>query len=283
MDGAKEVTRVDVASDGGRLFCGYFGDGPPTLLAVHGVGFDHWQLRPHLDSLAASMRVVYFDLRGHGRSARAPAETLDHDAWTRDIEAVRSAAAVGPTFLFGHSYGGFLALEHALRYPGALAGLILCSTAPALDFFEVSLAEARRRAGPDAAERVVRGFGQPLVEDDVFRRVFRELLPLYFHRPDAHDLDALFGGIDYRATMLDHAHAECLPRYDLRDALARVRVPTLIVNGDDDWLMPVAHGARRLHEGIPRSELAVLERSGHFPFIERPRELADLVRRFVCR
>jgi pimeloyl-ACP methyl ester carboxylesterase len=63
--------------------------------------------------------------------------------------------------------------------------------------------------------------------------------------------------------------------------LAGIRVPTLILAGAHDWIMPADEGARRLHAEIPESELVVFEESGHFPFIEEADRFRDVVRRWI--
>ena len=106
------------------------GSGPTVVVLHGGTGLDHQYLRPMIESWTAFARVVLFDHRGNGRSA-APEDwaSVTLETMVDDIDSIRAAAGAERMFLFGHSYGGFLALRYALLHPSRLDGLILASTA----------------------------------------------------------------------------------------------------------------------------------------------------------
>jgi proline iminopeptidase len=99
-----------------------------------GLGLDHTHLHPWLDPLGDVLRLVYYDHRGNGRSDGPFQKTWTHADLTADAEALRRELGLGRMVLLGHSYGGFLALDYAVRYPDLLSHLILVSTAPAVDY-----------------------------------------------------------------------------------------------------------------------------------------------------
>src|SRR5258706_4268628 len=102
-----------------------------AIVALHGgLGFDHSYLRPWLDPLAEHAQLIYFDLRGHGQSARHGMENVDHATFVSDIDSLREFFGHDRVTVFGHSYGGFLALEYALKHPDCVDALVLCSTGP---------------------------------------------------------------------------------------------------------------------------------------------------------
>ncbi len=249
------------------------GSGPVTILALHGgLGSDLSSLRPWLDPLSEQATVVYYDHRGNGRSPRSPSDSsADMDVWVEDADAVRRHLGLERVVLLGHSFGGCIAQEYALRYPDRLDGLILCSTAPAYDHLEVVVANVRDRGTPEQAAAFEAGFAAPPASDDAMREGFGVILPLYFHAPDApHQRQAIRALVDETAFSAASyvASAAALTTFDTRDRLGGITAPTLVLNGDDDFLTPTDHAARRLHAAIPDSELAVLDRSGHFPHIE---------------
>ncbi len=77
--------------------------------------------------------------------------------------------------LLGHSYGGFLAQEFALRHPERLSGLILCSTTPAFDYGDVVMGNASRRGEPEQVELLNEGFGAPVASDEPLANIARSV------------------------------------------------------------------------------------------------------------
>jgi proline iminopeptidase len=252
------------------------------MLVMHGgPGLDHTYLRPGLDPLGDAVELIYYDHRGNGRSPDPEEwDAVSHDSWARDADALRARLGHERVLLFGHSYGGFLALEYALRFPERLRGLILCDTAPALDYPEVVAANARARGTPEQVEAALAGFSEPAADDDALRDLWLTILPLYFHdyRPAYAEQSR---DILYRAAAFNHAFFRCVAEYDVRERLDGIDVATLILVGRDDWIAPVAEGAERIHAGLPRSELRVFEHSGHFPFVEEPERFRSTVREWL--
>src|SRR3954464_993 len=120
------------------------GQGRGMLVMHGGLGLEHRYFRPSLDPLAEQVRLVYYDHRLHGQSGRPPIETLTHEQLVDDAEALRQHLGLGQMVLFGHSYGGTLAMMYALKYPQNLAGLVLSNTYAAFDYPEVVQANAAR-------------------------------------------------------------------------------------------------------------------------------------------
>jgi proline iminopeptidase len=252
------------------LFYERVGSGPP-MLVMHGTGFDHQYVRRGLDPLADSVELIYYDHRGNGRSPTPLNwDAVTHESWAADADALRNRIGFEQVLLFGHCYGGYLAQEYALRYPERVAGLILCATAPAFDHAEAALANARSRGTPEQFELLLGGLTHPIPSTENFGDLFRAVLPLYFHSPDRSEDTAIFEGTVWSAAAFNHSFFRCLPHFSVVERLGEIGVPTLILSGDDDWIMPLNPAAERLHAGIPHSELVVFERCGHFPWAEAP-------------
>jgi proline iminopeptidase len=256
----------------------------PLFLAMHGgLGFDHSYFRPALDALSAHLRVVYYDHRGNGRSDE-PSDwrTVSHATWVEDAERLRQHLGAETMVLFGHSYGGLLAQEYALRYPERLAGLILCSTYPSFAHAAVAIGNAAARGTPEQLKALTSGLAGPVSDEETFVRSCRAILPLYFNRPTAAHVSS-FDDVRFRVNAFNHAFFECLPTFSMAGRLGQIRVPTLVIGGDDDWIAPTAHGAALLHQGIPDSELAILTGAGHFPFVEEPDTFLRVITEWVSR
>lgn len=262
---------MDVAFNGTRLHYSEHGTGRPVLVLHGGLGLDQSTLRPWLDPLGDRVRLVFLDLRGCGQSEPIAAdEPVTHATWVDDADALRNHLGFDCWTVFGHSYGGFLALEYALRHPDRTAGLILCSTAPAFDHVGVAMANAEARGTPEILSALESALSGPSPSDGAFEATWRALAPLYLHRPTPEVLPAITDGIRYRAEAFNASQGRCLPTYDVRDRLGEITAPTLVVGGRHDWAYPPEYGAIPLAEGIPGAELVLLEQSGHFPFVEEP-------------
>ncbi len=153
-----------------ELFYETIGTGRLLITLHGGMGLDHSCFRPWLDPLAAHAAIVYVDQRGHGRSSRpATYDGIDVGTWARDMDALRAHLGYDKVVLLGHSAGGFIAQVYALRYGDHLAGLILDSTAPVIDYGEVIQRNAAARGTPAQLQAVAATFGgAPFATDDEF-------------------------------------------------------------------------------------------------------------------
>ena len=269
--------------DEGIVYHASVGAGPPLVL-LGGIHFDHTHLRPWLDPLCDIATVVYVDHRGTGQSPTPDNfDRLDHDTWVGDIAALINQLGCERMVLFGHSYGGFLAQEFALRHPSRLDGLILCDTASAMDYSDVIMANAKARASGDLLETVIHALTQPSTDDHALRQTWLDILPLYFHRFEPKYRDLFSEGVRYSAGAFNRGFFECLPGIDMTESLQQVDVPTLVLGGRHDWVAPVEQGAERLHKALSNSEMVVFEESGHFPFIEEPGRFVSTVMAWLQR
>ena len=116
--------------NGTELFYVEVGEGVPCLVMHGGLGGDHSALHPWLDPLGDVMQLVYYDHRGNGRSGRPPSGMITFERLCADADALREQLGFEKVAVLGHSYGGFVALEYALRYRERLSRLILLGTSP---------------------------------------------------------------------------------------------------------------------------------------------------------
>jgi proline iminopeptidase len=115
-----------------RLYVRDVGRGVPLMVLHGGPDFDHEYLLPDMDRLAGSFHLMYYDQRGRGRSFSG--EQPDEVAMATevdDLDRVRESFGFESIAILGHSWGGLLAMEHAIRHPARVSHLILMNTAPA--------------------------------------------------------------------------------------------------------------------------------------------------------
>jgi proline-specific peptidase len=271
--------------DGARLYYRDIGQGPPIIVLHGGPSFDHNYLLPDLDCLADAFRLIYYDQRGRGESAEnVQPEDVTLASEIADLDAVRAYFQLESVALLGHSWGGLLAMEYALRHPERVSYLILLNTAPASHDDCALFLRERDASDPDAVEtlRVLEarpGFAEG---DDLEARAtyYRVYYGMTLRSPEP--LDRLIenlqvgwtkeGVLKARAvgSKLWHETYESTG-YDLLLALTQLRIPTLILHGDYDFV-PLAC-ATHIAEAIPGARLVVVPDCGHFSYIERPDEV----------
>ena len=274
------------------LFCRDVGDGPPIVVLHGGPDFDHTYLLPELDRLGESFRLIYYDQRGRGRSAGGVRpDDLSLASEIDDVERVRSRFGLESTAVLGHSWGGLLAMEYAIRHPDRVSQLILLDSAPASpgdwQIFRDEL--ARGRPAGDLEEM------QAIAATDAYRRGELDAEAAYYRihfqstlrRPDLLELlvPRLRKYFTAEGVLLARAIEDRLyhdtsgsPDWDLFPALAKLDVPTLVLHGEHDFV-PLELVAR-IAAAVPGAQLSVLPECGHFTYLEAPELVLDEVSRF---
>jgi proline iminopeptidase len=264
--------------NGTELFYVEVGEGVPCLVMHGGLGFDHTSLHPWLDPLGEEMHLIYYDHRGNGRSGRPPLETLTFEQFCADADALREHLGYEKVAVLGYSFGGFIALEYALRYPERLSHLILLDTAPAFDYGEEIEANARRKGATQEELDALEASDDNEAE---FWRSWNLIVPLYFHTFDEDLAERVLGGtiVSVEAGKAGEAITE---GWDLTSHLGEISARTLILVGRDDFICPPSQ-AKIMHERIPDSELVVFENSGHFAHVEEPDAFCAAIRAWLKR
>jgi pimeloyl-ACP methyl ester carboxylesterase len=272
-----------VSADGTRLYARAFDGAGATVVLAHG-----WTERLTLWGPVIAMlrrrglRVVAYDLRGHGRSQAAADGDYSIERFGDDVEAVLAAAgsAADDTVVVGHSLGGMSIVAWAARHEVSdrVAGAAM-TNAGVDDLIggALVLGELGKWVNPRWLGRALLGSSAPMVplstplQDAAIRYV-------------AFGPSATRGQIAFYERMLMDtppgaraATGLALSDLDLGSALARLAVPTLVIAGDRDRLTPAAHSQRIVRALPDPAGLIVLKDTGHMSPLERPREVADAI------
>lgn len=248
----------------------------PTVLLLHGGpgGFDHSYLKPDFTRLTDVAQVVYLDLPGHGRSDWGRAEDWTFE-WAGDlIHAFCQSLEIVQPVVFGHSFGGPVAMSYAARHPDHPDGLILQSTMARFDLDRV-VDGFKYRYGEEIAAIVRRSYlGDPSVTADQWELCWDLFGPWVPGETEKARIP--------RNESLNVAGKELMLRFDLISELARVRAPTLVNVGEMDPITPVWAAETimgGLRDGI--GLLDVIKDAGHFPWRDQPELYWSSVRRFL--
>lgn len=262
--------------DGAQLFCRVFGSGKPLIVLHGGPGFSQDYLLPYMSALAQERSVIFYDQRGCGRSTGAvTAETISLQKYLEDLETIRKFFAARKIAVLGHSWGGYLAMEYAIAHPECIDKLILSNSIPSTsDGLALFVNEWTRRMAPYGKELAelhqLPGYKES--DPDVVERIHRLIFSTYVHNPEKAlllniRLSQNAAARGNRVYELLHQSVLAKP-YNHNFAINRLKIPTLIIHGDDDPIP--ASTAKEIHENILGSQYILMEECGHFPYVEDP-------------
>jgi pimeloyl-ACP methyl ester carboxylesterase len=218
--------------------------------------------------------IVFIDQRACGRSDDGRREKWTLDTWIDDIRAFCSALELERPILLGQSFGGFVALGVAARYPELPARLIVSSSAARMRQ-DRALAMFERLGGSEIKEVAARWFDNPNpVSAEEYRR---RCLP--YHNTTKGDPD-VFSRTFFREDVGIHFWGDEIRRFDLIKELARIRCPTLILSGELGPIITVPD-QEELAKAIPESRLVVFTDAGHRVWRDKPNEALAAIREFV--
>ena len=265
-----------------------------TIIVLHGgPGSTHEYLAPITDLAGAGFEVVFYDQLGCGQSQR-PASYRDYSIASNadDADQLRRALDLGRVHLFGHSYGGALALEAAVRHSRAWRSLVVASGFASMRALwkgyrvRVSqLSPANRRAWL-RFDRTLVTTPASLRAAEEFRRRFtqhRENQPFEISRSSQHANRRIPKAMGFLTTGLyDNGYLRgTMAGWDITGDLHKVRIPTLITVGQLDHVTPDC--AREIHRAIPHSRLVIAKGKGHLLFFEDRDRYISLLRKFFSQ
>jgi proline-specific peptidase len=266
------------------LFVDVIGQGYPLLLMHGGPSLDHWSLTP-FRQCADQFTVIFYDHRCNGRSTGAPVSSMTFENLTADAEALREELGFERWAVLGHSFGGHVALEYALRYPGSLSHLVLLDTGGEARWAQQNAADllARRGYSPKKVRLVRRWFNGEFAPHEYVPMAMR-IGPTYYHRPSLWEMarEEVQGGwrMKFRPQALIFAGRHLLKDWTVMDRLGEITVPTLVMAGSSDFVFP-PECQRELAAGIPNARLQIIDRAGHSPYSEQTAEVMAAVRHFL--
>jgi len=243
------------------------GDGPPLVL-MHSLLSDRGSFDRIIPELAEKFRVIVPELPGFGQSERVSgglAAVAD-----RMAGAVEDSAAGDDVIVLGNGYGGFVALQMAIRHPNIATRLVLADCGAAFS-------EPGRQAFRNMAA-AARAKGLSAITDVAMRRLFA---------PDFQQANPDLMRDRREAFLKTHpdvfcAACEALAQLDLRPQLGQVKVPVLVVVGEHDEATPPPM-SHELAAGLPQARLKIIPGCAHVPQLQAPEAFRDAISGFLGR
>lgn len=255
-----------------RLYWEEHGQGPPLLL-IMGLSFTLEMWHRAIPELSKNYRCIALDNRGVGRSDAPRGWRYSIGTMAEDAVAVLDSAGVQePAFVLGASMGGMIAQELALRHPDRVRALVLACTAPGflrrgawprlewlpgIYYWVTSKGEAHERA----LRRLLYAETTPVgrIEEDILIRM--GCRPL--RRPVLCQLAGILS-------------------WNSRRRLSQIKVPTLVIHGDEDHILPAVNG-RMVAKQIPNAEFVRIPHAGHMILTDQPELSFRAVKQFLDR
>ncbi|MGH7696758.1 MAG: alpha/beta fold hydrolase [Gemmatimonadaceae bacterium] len=279
------------AGAGVRLYYRLLGTGRDTIVVLHGgPGFSMEYFAADLEPLAAHHTLLFYDQRGAGRSTLvSDSAGLDAQRFGDDLEAVRKHFKIERLTLLAHSWGAAVAAVYATRYPSRIGRLLLVGPLPATRA-QFTPVFARLDARRDSTlRRRLQKYREARAANPGDAAICRGYYLAWFppHFADARNLsksrgDFCAGGPDAltnKARSVDRYSMASLGDWDWRPALGKLTAPALIIHGEMDGIPPET--GRDWAAALPNGKFLLLERSGHFPYLEVPERFFAAVETFL--
>ena len=248
------------------------GTGPPLVL-IHGWAVNHRYWDGNVGELARHATVIRYDRRGFGAAGGKPDPTAD----AADLKALLDQLGYARVYVMGHSAGASAALTFAVRYPAMVEGLVLFGPGPTS---VAGLPPPAAEHAPPVQEWIAAGrtHGVDSLRAAIARWAARSFggTPTPAAMERARRMLQTYSGAD----LLDPAPPSNLVEPVRVDELATVRVPTLILVGEQEMVM-VRQVADVLADRIPGARLVVIPGGGHTVNWLEPERFAAEVRRFL--
>jgi proline iminopeptidase len=277
-----------VEVDDTRLHVVERGDGELGLLVLHGgPGLDHTMFGSYLDDLGEICRLFLVDQRSQGRSDRTdPNWSIKQMA--ADVEALAASLQLDRYAVLGHSFGAFVALQHAVDCPSGPAGTIVSSGVPDLGYLESHVEHSLATFEPvELRDQVTASWERETeaqTQEDV-ASLLRDQWPFHFADPRDPRIAALIaetGDAVYSPEVLRYFADTEYGGIEVEDQLDEVTHPVLVLAGRHDRACSV-EAAEAIAARVPDARLVVLEHSGHMTFIEENDAYVTAVRDFLER
>ncbi|MGY8681749.1 alpha/beta hydrolase [Bradyrhizobium sp. UFLA05-153] len=269
-----------------NLFASAEGDeNAPLILALHGGRgtSDHVGEFAAFKMLGDQFRIVAYDQRGCGRSQLG--NEISADQLIDDLEEVRLfLGGSRPVMVIGHSYGGIIALQHALRHPGAVSHLVLIGCPLSHHFEETALNEFERRRAVGApaanADMVEKQLRRGFDSETEYRIVQFALSGLYTPGISLEKALASATNLSRKIDIEVHKRLWMGPKYDARPQLSKLRAKLLAISGELDWLVPPSC-AEELCVLVPSARYVIVPGVGHYCHHEAQDAVLKELREFL--
>lgn len=273
-------------TSGSKIYYEIHGEsnGVPIVVLHGGPGFSHTYLKSSTyvwDKLSENRSVIFYDQRGTGKSTiKDSIGTCTLIDQVNDLEVLRTQLGYNQIIILGHSWGGFLGMAYAARFPEYVNKLILVGSAAPCFKDTIFL---QKYVFPEIQERRDNlSFEVELGNEDAINADTVEKFSMLFYSQEKKDeILSTAGNTSYNYDVHKALQAD-IDRFDLTPELRKFKHQTLVITGRFDMnVAPLV--AYKIHKLIPDSKYEVFEYSGHLPFFEESDKFVQVIENFISK
>jgi proline iminopeptidase len=263
-------------------------DGFPLIVLHGGPGLDHHEFGDYLDPVCDDgIRLLLVDQRAQGRSEPTPPSTWTLERMAQDVIMLALALKLQRYAVLGHSYGGFVALQNGVDYPGQAVATVVSGGVASVRDLEGVVDALESFEPAELREQVASSWEREssVTTSEEVARLLHDQLPFHFRDPNdprIAEYERRSAGAVYAPEVLRHFATAEYGGIDLEDRLSEVTQPVLVLAGRHDRVCP-AEASERMARLVPRAELHVFGESAHMTFVEEPEAYLKVVRGFLAR
>jgi L-proline amide hydrolase len=270
------------------------GEGPTPVVICHGgPGAAHDYCLPIADLSRSGRACVLYDQIGCGQSQHRPDAPVDF--WSPQlfkdelVELTEHLGIADRYAVVGQSWGGMLAMEHALDHPAGLRAIVVANSPSSMELWVQEANRLRADLPEDVQDALLRHEEAGTTDDPEYHEATEAFYARHVCRvlPRPDYVDRSFAQIEAEPTvyhtMNGPSEFHCigsLHTWDITDRLGEIDVPTLLVSGRHDEATPLIVGT--IHERIPGSRWELFEDSSHLPHVEEPERFLTVVEEFLA-
>ena len=238
VDGLKEI-------NGTKLYIKTMGSGEPIVMVHGGPGFNHLYFLPQFKELAKHYKLIFYDQRASGKSsADVDSSSINMATFVEDLEGIRKFFGLKKMNLYGHSWGGLIAMNYAIKYPQNLASLILSNSTPPTSKLRsaIYITLSKRATEEEGNEfRKITASKEFKEKDPLVMAKFYKLLfaPSFYNKKYVDSLNIILPqDNEKKGNLLALLNRDpSVFNYYMLIQLEVIKCPTLIISGDFD-IMP---------------------------------------------
>lgn len=254
----------------------------PVLFVLHGgPGGDHLRFKQHSLELQEAAQVVFIDHRGCGRSKKTHQREYTLENNIEDVEALRQHLGLERICVLGTSYGGMVAQGYALRYPKRLAKLVLVATAPSYRCLDEAKKILQARGTPKQIALAEHLWNGTFKNPQHVRKFFQAMDTMYSvqakkkKKPVYAKLKTIWSH-----EALNQGFGGFLRHFDFVPQLKKIKTPTLILAGKEDWICPPSQ-SRLMAAKIPHAQLKIFSNCGHAVAVDAHDKYIRAIKKFL--
>ena len=258
----------------------------PLLVLHGGPGGAHNYLLG-LEALAANRQVIFYDQLGCGLSDRPNDDSLwTIDLFTEELAAVRQELSLENVHLFGHSWGGMLAIEYLLTKPKGIRSAILASAMISMPLYQDEVDKLKQALPADVSSALKKHEAAGTTDSSLYAWAYGEYGKRHLYRGEVFpsELTAPSGSVGEAAYRKMWGASEAYANGTMKDwdktgQLKEISVPTLITSGQYDELTPWQAAVTR--DSIPNSQLKIFTNGSHLVHVEQPEAYVAVLEKFL--